>query len=123
MYFLMLYDRKCSETKFDRREKWMAIVDITIYPVGTETTSVSQYVAEIEKVLEQESDRVKFQLTPMSTLIEGELKDLFEIVQRLHEVPFQHGIKRVETNIRIDDRRDKPLTMAGKIDSVKAKMK
>jgi uncharacterized protein (TIGR00106 family) len=59
----------------------------------------------------------------MSTIIEGDIHDLFEIVEKLHEVPFQHGIKRVETNIRIDDRRDKKLTMEGKVASVTEKMK
>ncbi|GER66789.1 hypothetical protein BpJC7_30800 [Weizmannia acidilactici] len=100
----------------------MAIADITIFPMGTESTSVSRYIAEIEKVLKKERNRVKIQLTPMSTLIEGDIHDLFEIIEKLHEVPFKHGIMRVETNIRIDDRRDKPLTMEGKLASVAEKM-
>jgi uncharacterized protein (TIGR00106 family) len=102
--------------------KIMAIVDITVIPVGTGTPSVSEYVVEIQKVLQQYNGRVKYQLTPMSTLIEGELKLLLEIVQELHEVPFQKGLKRVCTNVRIDDRRDKENTMEGKLQSVQAKL-
>ena len=89
----------------------MAIVDITVLPVGTETTSVSSYVAEIHKVLKEFDGKIKYQLTPMSTILEGELAELLQIVQRLHEVPFQHGIERVYTNLRIDERRDKEHTM------------
>jgi uncharacterized protein (TIGR00106 family) len=100
----------------------MAIVDITIIPIGTETPSVSRYVAEIQKVLQQNSDKVKYQLTPMSTLIEGELPDLFNVIQQLHEVPFTNGIQRVATNIRIDDRRDKKSTMSGKLKAVEAQL-
>ncbi|WP_137791728.1 MTH1187 family thiamine-binding protein [Bacillus sp. E(2018)] len=100
----------------------MAIVDITIIPIGTETPSVSEYVAEIQKVLQQNKDKVNYQLTPMSTLIEGELPDLFHVIQQLHEVPFSNGIQRVATNIRIDDRRDKKSTMAGKLEAVEARM-
>jgi uncharacterized protein (TIGR00106 family) len=100
----------------------MAIVDITVIPVGTSTPSVSEYVAEIQKVLQQYEGRVKYQLTPMSTLIEGDLKLLLEIVQELHEVPFQKGLQRVCTNIRIDDRRDKENTMESKLQSVQAKL-
>jgi uncharacterized protein (TIGR00106 family) len=100
----------------------MPIVDITIIPIGTETPSVSSYVAEIQKVLQQNKDKVNYQLTPMSTLIEGELPDLFDVIQQLHEVPFSKGIQRVATNIRIDDRRDKKSTMAGKLQAVEAKM-
>lgn len=100
----------------------MAIVDITVIPVGTGTPSVSEYVAEIQKVLQQYEGRVKFQLTPMSTLIEGDLKLLLEIVHELHEVPFQKGLQRVCTNVRIDDRRDKENTMERKLQSVQAKL-
>lgn len=58
----------------------------------------------------------------MSTLIEGELPVLFKVIESIHEVPFEHGIKRVATNIRIDDRRDKKQTMASKLDSVQSKL-
>lgn len=100
----------------------MAIVDITVIPVGTGTPSVSDYVAEIHKVLQRYEDKVKYQLTPMSTLIEGELTLLLELVQKIHEVPFQKGVQRVCTNIRIDDRRDKENTMERKLQAVQAKM-
>lgn len=103
--------------------KKMAVVDITITPVGTNQPSVSQYVADIHRVLETYQDKVKYQLTPMSTIIEGELPILFEIIQALHEVPFSKGVQRVATNIRIDDRRDQQLTMAGKLRSVEDKLK
>lgn len=105
--------------KVKKEEKQMAIVDITVIPIGTENPSVSKYVAEIQEVLKSYDDRIKYQLTPMSTLIEGELPLLFEVVQAIHEVPFKHGLKRVATNIRIDDRRDKPSTMEGKLESVR----
>ncbi len=105
-----------------KEEKKMAIVDITIIPIGTETPSVSGYVAEIQEVLKTYEGKVTFQLTPMSTLIEGELPVLFEVIQAIHEVPFKHGIKRVATNIRIDDRRDKISTMEGKLEAVQSKI-
>lgn len=100
----------------------MAIIDITVIPVGTGTPSVSDYVAEIHRVLQQYEGRVKYQLTPMSTLIEGELTLLLELVQKIHEVPFQKGLQRVCTNIRIDDRRDKENTMERKLQAVQAKI-
>lgn len=111
---------------YDKHEKGgrsnMAIVDLTIIPVGTKTPSVSQYVADIQKVLEKYKEEVEYQLTPMNTLIEGELGLLLKIVQELHEVPFENGIERVCTNLRIDDRRDKKHTMAGKLKAIELKM-
>jgi uncharacterized protein (TIGR00106 family) len=99
----------------------LAIADITIIPIGTETPSVSHYVADVQKVLEtlKEEGRITYQLTPMSTLIEGAIPDLFAAIQAVHEVPFRDGVKRVATNIRIDDRRDRKTTMNGKLESVK----
>ncbi|KAA6451459.1 MTH1187 family thiamine-binding protein [Bacillus swezeyi] len=98
----------------------MAIADVTIIPIGTETPSVSAYVADIQTILEgfEKEGKIKYRLTPMNTLIEGELSDLFQVIQTIHEAPFQKGIHRVATNIRIDDRRDKKTTMEGKLSSV-----
>jgi uncharacterized protein (TIGR00106 family) len=99
----------------------LAIVEVVVVPMGTESPSVSKYVAECHKVLEQVKD-VKYQLTPMSTILEGDLERIFELVRRMHEVPFAMGALRVGTTIRIDDRRDKELTMAGKVQSVREKL-
>ncbi|MDW7650169.1 MAG: MTH1187 family thiamine-binding protein [Bacillota bacterium] len=98
----------------------MAIVELSVVPIGTAGTSVSDYVAAIHDVLAKEKD-VTFTLTPMSTVIEGELNTLWPLLRRLHEVPFPHGAQRVYTTIKIDDRRDKLATMTGKIASVRNK--
>lgn len=100
----------------------MAIVEVTIVPLGTESPSVSKYVAEVHKVLQQAAEPIKFQLTPMSTIIEGELDDLFAVIRRMHEVPFAKGAQRVSTSIRIDERRDKTSTMESKLQSVHEKL-
>ncbi|QTH45413.1 MTH1187 family thiamine-binding protein [Cohnella sp. LGH] len=103
----------------------MAIVQVTIVPLGTGTPSLSEYVAEVHQVLEQSavSGRIKYQLTPMSTIIEGELDELIAIVRRMHEVPFANGAARVSTTLTIDDRRDKQGTMEQKLLSVEEKLK
>jgi len=95
----------------------MAIVEVTIVPLGTSSPSISSYVAACHKVLAG-ADGIEYQLTPMSTIIEGN----FEIIKQLHEVPFSAGALRVSTTIRIDDRRDKPITMEGKLQSVMDKL-
>ncbi|EGQ3047573.1 MTH1187 family thiamine-binding protein [Staphylococcus pseudintermedius] len=103
----------------------MAIVDVVVIPVGTEGPSVSQYIAEIQTKLEEfkQEGKIDYQLTPMNTLIEVELADLFEVIQAIHELPFNKGLDRVCTNIRIDDRRDKQRKMNDKLDSVKKHLK
>lgn len=100
----------------------MAVVDVTIVPLGTATTSLSKYVANCHKVLE-EYPQLKWQLNPGSTTLEGELAIIIEAILKMHEVPFGEGAMRVSTHIKIDDRRDKKGTMEQKVKSVKTKLK
>lgn len=98
----------------------MAIVDVVVIPVGTDGPSVSKYIAEIQIELEKFKKQgiIDYQLTPMNTLIEGDLEDLLNVVKVIHELPFNKGLDRVCTNIRIDDRRDKQRKMNDKLTSV-----
>ncbi len=100
----------------------MAIVEVTIIPIGTPTPSVSEYVADVQQVLETAEENIKFQLNPMATIIEGELSDILEVIKRMHEHPFSKGILRVNTIIRIDERRDKPSSMEQKMKAVQEKL-
>jgi uncharacterized protein (TIGR00106 family) len=101
----------------------MPIVELTIIPIGTSSTSLSGYVADLVKVLQQAPEPIHYELTAMSTIIEGSLTDLFAIVQRLHEVPFLNGAARVSTSIKIDDRRDTASSIEQKLNSVAVRLK
>ena len=97
------------------------IAEVTVVPLGTASASLSSFVAEAEKVL-KDFPTLKSLLTPMSTILEGEMADVLEAVKAMHAAPFRMGALRVSTTLRIDDRRDKPLTMAGKLEAVKSKL-
>ena len=99
----------------------MAIAEVSVVPLGTKTPSVSQYVARAVKVLEQEKD-MKYELTAMGTIIEGDLDRILVAVKRMHEGVFGEGVVRVLTTLKIDDRRDKAQTMKAKLESVKKKL-
>jgi uncharacterized protein (TIGR00106 family) len=99
----------------------MAIIDISVVPVGTGKPSVSDYVAGAVKLLQKEPG-IKYELTAMNTIIEGDLSKLLALAQKMHDSAFDAGAKRVVTTIRIDERRDKPLTIQGKIKAVKDKL-
>ncbi len=100
----------------------MAVVEISIVPLGTGTTSLSPYVAACEKVLQENSEGLKYELTAMGTIIEGDLDKILKLIRKLHEVPFENGALRVSTSIKIDDRRDKQGTIEQKIKSVEDKL-
>jgi uncharacterized protein (TIGR00106 family) len=97
------------------------IAEVTVVPLGTASASLSSFVAETERVLKN-FPAIKSLLTPMSTILEGEMTDVLAAVRAMHEAPFRMGALRVSTTLRIDDRRDKPLTMAGKVAAVKSKL-
>jgi uncharacterized protein (TIGR00106 family) len=99
----------------------MAIIEVAIIPMGTGSTSVSQYVAECHKILDSD-ERIKSELTPMGSILEGDLDTILAVARKMHEVPFENGAMRVNTTIRIDDRRDKNASMEQKLNSVQSKL-
>jgi uncharacterized protein (TIGR00106 family) len=99
----------------------MAMIDISVVPVGTGSPSVSRYVAGAVRILQSEPG-IKYELTAMNTVIEGDLDKLLALAQRMHRSAFDAGAQRVVTTIRIDERRDMPLTIEGKVRAVKEKL-
>ena len=98
----------------------MAIMQLTIIPLGTQTPSVAQYVADIEQVLQKEG--IAHTLTDMGTIIEGETQALLALAARLHALPFSHGVQRVVTQIMLDERRDKNVQLGDKTAAVQARI-
>ncbi len=95
----------------------MPVVQVSVVPVGTPSASISKHVARCLDVLE--STGLKFRLTPMATIIEGNLGDIMDAIVQMHESAFGEEVVRVLTTIAVDDRRDKPLTMDGKLEAVR----
>jgi uncharacterized protein (TIGR00106 family) len=98
----------------------MAMAEVSIVPLGIGKTGVSEYVAGAIEELKKSG--LKFQLTPMGTIIEGDLDKVLAVIRRMHETPFQKGAKRVYTMIKLDDRRDKESSMEYKVKSVEEKL-
>ena len=96
------------------------IMEVSVVPLGTGSTGVSRYVACCLEMVRAAG--VSHQLTPMGTILEGELDELLSLVRRMHEVPFGEGALRVVTTLKIDDRRDREASMAAKVRSVEEKL-
>lgn len=95
----------------------MAIMEITVVPMGV-GTSVSKYVAEAIRALE-EIPQVDYETTSMGTIVAGDVDYLLEAAQKMHQAVLNAGAQRVETFIRIDDRKDKEITLDSKLESLK----
>lgn len=97
-----------------------AIVQFSTAPLG-EGVSVSRYVAAALK--EVENSGLKYQLTPMATVLEADtLREAVEVIMKAHEAVFRAGAKRVVTDVKIDDRRDEPRRMEDKVKKVKKQL-
>ena len=100
----------------------MATADLTVISLGRKDTSASAYIAEIQRRLAAQ-DRVRFQMHAMGTSLEGTTPDIFAVVAELHAVPFEFGVARVYTVLKLDERRDKPdQTLADKVASVERRL-
>ena len=98
----------------------MALMEITLIPMGMESTSCSPYIARALDIAKTEP-KVTYALNPMGTTLEGELGDLYQCVQRMQEALFEDGVPRVYTVCKIDDRRDKYQSMDARMASVTSK--
>ncbi len=94
----------------------MALMEISVVPLGTGQIGVGEYVAEIISYLKKND--LPHTLTDMGTVVEGEIDQLLTVAKVLHELPFQRNVWRVVTHITIDDRRDKKVHLEDKIKAV-----
>ncbi|WBW49800.1 MTH1187 family thiamine-binding protein [Peptoniphilus equinus] len=99
----------------------MAVLEVTLVPIGTQTTSCSSFVAKAFDVVKDRED-IKVQLNPMGTVLEGDIDVLFDAVRCMQEAVFKEGAGRVYSIIKVDDRRDKVASLEQKIQSVQAKL-
>jgi uncharacterized protein (TIGR00106 family) len=96
----------------------VATADLTVLALGRPEIGASEYIAEIQRRL-QGQERVRFRMHAMGTSLEGSTEDILAVVAELHAVPFERGIPRVYTVLKLDERRDKPdQTLDDKVRSV-----
>jgi uncharacterized protein (TIGR00106 family) len=96
----------------------MATADLTVIALGRSEVSASRYIAEIQRRLAAQDD-VRYLMHAMGTSLEGSTADILRIVGELHAVPFELGIPRVYSVLKLDERRDKEQTLEDKVASVR----
>lgn len=97
----------------------MATAELTVISLGRAEIGASAYVAEIQRRLAAQ-DRVTYEMHAMGTNLDGSVADILALVGELHAVPFELGIPRVYTVVKLDERRDKPASLHAKVASVRA---
>ncbi|MDQ0971426.1 uncharacterized protein (TIGR00106 family) [Neobacillus niacini] len=94
----------------------MPLLEISIVPVGTDSPSFSTQVTDEVRVIEKKD--LKYEVTPTSTILEGDIDDLWEVAKKMHQKALEVGPERIVTNINIDHRTDKQMDMDQQIEKV-----
>jgi uncharacterized protein (TIGR00106 family) len=96
----------------------VATADLTVLALGRPEVSASGYIAEIQRRLARQT-RVRYRMHAMGTSLEGTTDDILAVVGELHSVPFDEGVPRVYSVLKLDERRDRPgQTLDDKVRSV-----
>lgn len=94
----------------------MIISQLSISPIG-KGTSLSKYVKIVIDSIKK--NNVNFKINDMATVIETEdLKTLFKVVEDAHNAVLKSGVKRVITELKIDDRKDKDARIGSKVKAI-----
>jgi uncharacterized protein (TIGR00106 family) len=100
----------------------VATADLTVLALGRPELSATEYIAEIQRRL-QRQDRVRYRMHAMGTSLEGSTADILAVVEELHAVPFEQGVQRVYTVLKLDERRDRPgQTLKDKVQAVEDRL-
>ncbi len=94
------------------------IAEFSIVPFTGEE-SISKYVAIVLK--EVEKSGLSYKLTPMGTIVEGDVDQVFDLIKKCHKIMKGYS-NRVLTRISIDDRGEDLNRMDKKVKSVMEKL-
>jgi len=99
----------------------VATAELTVIGLGRSDSSASEYIAEMQRRLAAQ-EKVGYRLQAMGTELEGSAEDILAVVAELHRVPFELGLPRVYTVLKLDERRDKEQTLDDKVRSVEKRL-
>jgi uncharacterized protein (TIGR00106 family) len=111
--------RRIEPSDLESERDLAATADLTVIALGRADASASRYIAEIQRRLAAQ-DRVRYEMHAMGTSLEGPTADILAIAGELHAVPFDMGIPRVYSILKLDERRDREQTLEDKVSSVQA---
>ncbi|MEM1680617.1 MAG: MTH1187 family thiamine-binding protein [Sulfolobales archaeon] len=94
---------------------------VKVIPIGTSSSSLSNYVAEAIKVLN--SMNIKYLLTPFGTAVEVDSIDrVADLLKELNRRFRDMGVPRLVIDVSLDLRYDKEITLEYKVSSVYEKL-
>lgn len=96
----------------------MVIAEFTVVP-AVEESKIYDIVDEAIKVVIESG--LKYEVSPNSTTVEGDLDEVLEVIKKAHIVARDKGSGRVFTIIKIDDKKN-GVTMEEKVKKYRNKL-
>ena len=94
----------------------MIIAQLSISPLGKDI-SLHNYVKNVIDIIKKYD--VKFETNAMSTVIETDkIEILFYIIEEANDTLREIGVKRIITELKIDNRFDKNATIESKLKNI-----
>lgn len=91
------------------------LATFSIIPLG-QRTHLSKQIAEIINIINESG--LDYQLTSMGTIVEGNWKEIMDLIEKCHKHAFSFA-DRVYTTMAIDDFKARTSRLKGKVESVK----
>ncbi|KAA6411602.1 MAG: cell wall biogenesis Ecm15 [Lasallia pustulata] len=92
------------------------VADFCLIPLGTPTASVSQQVADVQRLLQ--TSGLTFSMHSAGTTVEGSWEEVMRVIGRAHTMLHEKGILRIQTDIRVGSRTDKKQSFSEKVTAV-----
>jgi len=99
------------------------LAKISIFPTD-KGESVSAYVVKVIEYIIKEAERtgIKYDVTSMGTIIEGEFDDIWKLLKECHNI-MRRDSNRVYITIEIDDRKGKSNALTYKKEKINEMLK
>lgn len=83
----------------------MVIADIAVMPL-VPAVSEDELYKQVDATIDYiKKSGLKYEIGAMSTTVEGEFDEVFDLIKRVHRIPFEVGSERVITIVRIDEKK------------------
>lgn len=90
----------------------------SIVPVGTDS-SIGDQLAAALKIVDESG--LPYKVNPMDTVVEGEWEEIMALIKKCRDTLMERE-ERVIISITIDDRKDKPNRIEGKVASIESRL-
>ncbi|MEG0857053.1 MAG: MTH1187 family thiamine-binding protein [Terrisporobacter sp.] len=82
----------------------MVLADVAVMPLRPFTGEEEMYKV-VDKCIEKiQESGLKYEIGAMSTTIEGDFDEVFDLIKIIHRIPFELGCERVITVARVDEK-------------------